>query len=128
MNFPLPPKNADVVQKLHPIGQPTDGMMVAAVPPFRSGRRIPMMRVCMPETMAGWWIGAFSSSPRYLRIQEMPSPRTMWSASIVVSSPGSAATCPPTTITDSGESSRTMRHISRTLPKFTMMAVIPTMS
>src|SRR5207244_2546008 len=30
-NFPLPPKNDDVVQKLHPMGQPTDGMMVAAV-------------------------------------------------------------------------------------------------
>src|SRR5579862_2401730 len=24
-NFPLPPKKADVVQKLHPMGQPTEG-------------------------------------------------------------------------------------------------------
>ena len=30
----MPPKNADVVQKLQPIGQPTDGMMVAAVVPL----------------------------------------------------------------------------------------------
>jgi hypothetical protein len=40
-NFPLPPKKEEVVQKLHPIGQPTDGIMVAAVPPLRFGRRIP---------------------------------------------------------------------------------------
>ena len=32
-NFPLPPKKAEVVQKLQPMGQPTDGMMVAAVAP-----------------------------------------------------------------------------------------------
>src|SRR5512142_3095504 len=29
--FPFPPKNADVVQKLHPIGHPIDEMMVAEV-------------------------------------------------------------------------------------------------
>ena len=45
----------------------------------------------------------------------------MWSASIIFSMPGIAATCPPTTIFDCGESSRTMRHISRTLPTFTMI-------
>jgi len=28
--FPLPPKNEEVVQKLHPIGRPTDGITVAA--------------------------------------------------------------------------------------------------
>ena len=110
------------------MGQPTDGMMVAAVPPFRFGRRIPMMRVSSPETMAGWRIGACSSSPRYRRIQEIPSPRTMWSASIIASRPGMAATWPPTTIVESGESSRTMRHISRTLPTFTMIEEMPTMS
>ena len=42
--------------------------------------------------------------------------------------PGIAATCPPTTIVDWGESSRTMRHISRALPTFTMMEEMPTMS
>ena len=57
-NLPLPPKNAEVVQKLHPMGQPTEGMIVAAVAPLRSGTRIPMMRVRIPETMAGWRIGA----------------------------------------------------------------------
>ena len=38
--FPLPPKKADVVQKLQPMGQPTDGMIVAALAPLRraSGR------------------------------------------------------------------------------------------
>ena len=35
--------------------------------------------------------------------------------------PGMAATCPPTTMVESGESSRTIRHISRTLPTFTMI-------
>ena len=63
-NFPLPPKNAEVVQKLQPMGQPTEGIMVAAVPPLRSGRRIPMMRVRIPETIDGWRIGALSSSPK----------------------------------------------------------------
>jgi hypothetical protein len=62
--FPLPPKKADVVQKLQPMGQPTEGMIVAAVAPLRSGKRIPMMRVRMPETMAGCRMGALSSSPR----------------------------------------------------------------
>jgi hypothetical protein len=52
-NFPLPPKKEDVVQKLQPIGQPTDGMMVAAVEPSRSGSRTPRIRVCMPETISG---------------------------------------------------------------------------
>ncbi len=40
--FPLPPKNADVVQKLQPIGQPTDGMMVAAGEPPPFGARRPI--------------------------------------------------------------------------------------
>ena len=39
-----------------------------------------------------------------------------------------AATCPPTTIFDCGESRRTWRHISRTLPKLGMMPEMPTMS
>jgi hypothetical protein len=62
--FPLPPKKADVVQKLQPMGQPTDGMIVAAVAPLCSGKRTPMMRVRMPETMAGCRMGPFRSSPR----------------------------------------------------------------
>ena len=53
-NFPLPPKKAEVVQKLQPIGHPTEGIIVAAVAPLRSGRRMPMMRVRMPETISGW--------------------------------------------------------------------------
>jgi hypothetical protein len=61
-NFPLSPKDAEVVQKLQPTGQPT-GMIVAAVAPLRSGRLMPMIRVRMPETIAGCRIGAFSSSP-----------------------------------------------------------------
>ena len=42
--------------------------------------------------------------------------------------PGIAVTCPPTTMVESGECSRTRRHISRTLPTFTMMLEMPTMS
>jgi hypothetical protein len=45
MNFPLPPKKEEVVQKLHPMGQPTEGMTVAAVRPLWLGSRIPMMRL-----------------------------------------------------------------------------------
>ena len=73
-------------------------------------------------------MGAVSSSPKYRRIQEIPSPRTIWSASIVVSIPGTAVTCPPTTMVERGEISRTIRHISRTLPTLTMIEVIPTIS
>jgi hypothetical protein len=65
MNLPLPPKKADVVQKLQPMGQPTEGMIVAAVPPLFSGRLMPMIRVLRPETISGWRIGALTSSPRY---------------------------------------------------------------
>ncbi len=35
------------------MGQPTDGMMVAAVPPFRCGRRTPMMRVSQTGNNGG---------------------------------------------------------------------------
>ncbi len=41
VNLPLPPKNAEVVQKLQPIGQPTDGIMVAAVDPRPAGQLEP---------------------------------------------------------------------------------------
>ena len=58
----------------------------------------------------------------------LPSPRTMWSASIMCSTPGMAATCPPTTMVDFGERLRIMRHISRTLATFTMIEVMPTTS
>ena len=76
-NFPLPPKNAEVVQKLHPMGHPTEGIIVAAVAPLRSGKRMPMIRVRIPDTIAGCRIGSFSSSPKYRRIHETPSPFTM---------------------------------------------------
>jgi hypothetical protein len=49
----------------------------------------------------------------------------MWSASIIFSTPGIAATCPPTTIVESGDSLRIIRHISRTLAMFTMIEEIP---
>ena len=51
--FPLPPKNAEVVQKLHPIGQPTEGMIVAAVCPLFWGAVTPKLRVPKPETISG---------------------------------------------------------------------------
>ena len=54
----MPPKNADVVQKLHPIGQPTDGMMVAAVLPLSPGSGMPMVRPPKPDTISGWRTGA----------------------------------------------------------------------
>ena len=41
---------------------------------------------------------------------------------------GMAATCPPITIVDFGEIRRTIRHISRTLPTFTMIEEMPTIS
>jgi len=52
----------------------------------------------------------------------------MWSASIISSRFGIEVTCPPTTITEAGESFLTTRHISLTLPTFTMIEEIPTMS
>ena len=52
----------------------------------------------------------------------------MWSASTIFSIPGMAATCPPITMVDFGEIRRTIRHISRTLPTFTMMEEMPTIS
>jgi hypothetical protein len=45
-----------------------DGMIVAAVDPAVCGTRMPMIPVPNPETMGGWRIGAFSSSPRLWRI------------------------------------------------------------
>ena len=88
----MPPKKAEVVQKLQPMGHPTDGMMVAAVLPLSCGNFIPMVRPPKPETISGWRMGAVSSSPRNRRIQEMPSPHTKWSASTIVAMPGVAAT------------------------------------
>ncbi len=73
-------------------------------------------------------MGVSTASPRNARNQATPSPLTMWSASIMCWMPGIAVTCPPTTIVDCGECSRTSRHISRTLPTFTMMLEMPTMS
>ena len=59
------PKNADVVQKLQPMGQPTDGIRVAAVSPCLWGSVIPRLRVPKPDTARGCLMGAFSSCPRY---------------------------------------------------------------
>ena len=60
---------AEVEQKLHPSGQPTEGMSVAATSPGRSRTATPMLRVPMPETTAGWRIGRSASSPRKRRNQ-----------------------------------------------------------
>ena len=73
-------------------------------------------------------MGASTGSPRYARNHDTPSPFTTWSASIMCCTPGIAVTWPPTTIVECGECSRTSRHISRTLPTFTMMLEMPTMS
>jgi hypothetical protein len=75
-DLPLPPKNADVVQKLQPMGHPTEGMMVAAVEPLFPAAAGPS-RPPKPETISRMLDGRVSSSPRKRRIQEMPSPRTM---------------------------------------------------
>ena len=75
--LPLPPKKAEVVQKLQPIGQPTDGMIVAAglPPPFGPCR--PITRKPNDEGMTGCWMGASVGSPRYSRNHDTPSPFTM---------------------------------------------------
>ena len=124
----MPPKNALVVQKLQPMGQPTDEMMVADVVSAAAGIFTPSTRRSNAEEKSGWWMGASTSSPRNSRIQAMPSPFTMWSASSMVSTPGMAAMCPPTTTVVPGESSRTMRHISCALPMLTMIDEMPTIS
>ena len=128
MLLPFPPKNDEVVQKLQPIGQPTEGMIVAAGLPAPSPLRMPITRMPNDDRSAGWTIGASGSVPRYSRNHRTPSPFTISSASIMRLSAGMAATWPPTTIVDPGECSRTSRHISRILPMFTMMPERPTMS
>src|ERR1035441_5199985 len=54
--FPLPPKNAEVVQKLQPMGHPTEAMMVAEVSRL-SGIFTPMTRRSKPDESAGWRMG-----------------------------------------------------------------------
>jgi hypothetical protein len=61
MKRPFPPKKEDVVQKLQPIGQPTDDTIVAERPP-PAGR--PMTRKPNDEGMSGCTIGRSVSSPR----------------------------------------------------------------
>ncbi len=56
--MPLPPKNEEVVQKLQPMGQPTEGMMVAAVSRVVSGTRIPSTCMPKPDRISGWVIGS----------------------------------------------------------------------
>ena len=62
--LPLPPKKAEVVQKLQPIGHPTEGIMVAAVSRVLSGTLMPRIRKPKPERISGWTTGAQESSPR----------------------------------------------------------------
>ncbi len=126
--LPFPPKNDEVVQKLQPIGQPTEGMIVAAGSPPPSRGWQPHQAEAERRRDRRMRDRRSTGSPRNSRNQRIPSPFTMWSASSIRSTPGMAATCPPTTIVDFGECSRTRRHISRTLPTFTMMPEMPTMS
>src|SRR5438132_5519224 len=74
---PLPPKKADVVQKLQPIGQPTEGMIVAAGSPPPAGALSPSSRIPNDDSIIGCVIGASDGSPRNSRIQRMPSPLAM---------------------------------------------------
>src|SRR5262245_16892536 len=75
--FPLPPKHSDVVQKLHPIGQPTDGMMVADASPPPLGIGIPISLKPNDDGMSGCSIGRSTRSPRKPRSHATPSPLTM---------------------------------------------------
>ena len=108
------------MQKLQPMGQPTDGMIVAAgLPRAARGRHAHACGSRTTEAIGGWRMGASvdprpgtrgtSACPRRARCGRRRCGR---------SRPGMAATCPPTTIVDCGECSRTRRHISRTLPTF----------
>ncbi len=78
--MPLPPKKADVVQKSHPIGQPTDGMIVAARRPVPWAGE-PHDAEAERRREGGWAMGCEGSSPRIRRIHATPSPFTKWSAS-----------------------------------------------
>ena len=128
-NFPLPPKNAEVVQKLQPMGQPTEGIMVAAVAPFAlrqanahdarahagHNRRMPdrarsrlrpdsaASRRCLRPSRCGRHRSSFRF-PEWRPHARRPRSSTAAKARAI------------------------MRHISRTLPTFTMMPEMPTMS
>src|SRR3972149_810428 len=52
-DLPLPPKNSDVVQKLQPIGQPTDERIVAAALRPLPGMGTPISRNPNDEGMTG---------------------------------------------------------------------------
>ncbi|MFN8091726.1 MAG: hypothetical protein U0599_05780 [Vicinamibacteria bacterium] len=72
----MPPNIAEVEQKLHPSGHPTDGTTVAAVSPGPVPKGTPIVRAPNAESTTGWRTGAPSSSPRKARNHEMPSPAT----------------------------------------------------
>jgi hypothetical protein len=72
MNRPLPPNIADVEQKLQPMGQPTDGIRVAAVSLGRAPIFTPRIRLSTAERISGWRIGRAASWPRKARNQAMP--------------------------------------------------------
>ena len=114
----MPPKNADVVQKLQPIGQPTDGNDRGRRGALGCGQLQPeRARAEARHDLAD--VGSARSRPRpgYRRIQAMPSPRTMWSASTMRFDPRDRRHVPADDDRrPAGEISRTMRHISRTLP------------
>src|SRR5262245_65647161 len=103
MNDPFPPEDAGGVQKLQPIGHPTDGTIVAERLRRLSAARSPITRKPNDEGISGCLMGAVGSSPRNRRSQAIPSPRTTWSASMRFSISGIDVTCPPTTIVERGE-------------------------
>ena len=114
-NFPLPPKNAEVVQKLQPIGQPTEGIIVAAVPPSRCGSCTPMMRCLQAGNNRG-----MLNRRVLIFAQIAPHPGDSFSAHDVVGidhrfNARDRGHMAADYDLESGESSRTMRHISRTL-------------
>ncbi len=126
-NSPLPPKKEDVVQKFHPIGQPTDGITVAEVAPSRSGRRTPRMRVSIPETISGCrW--ALRHPPQHIRASSECLRRARWCQHRECVQRPELHCCVRPPRFANGDNRRTMRHISETLPTFTMMEEMPTTS
>ena len=71
---PLPPKNAEVAQKLQPIGQPTLGMIVAHVAPICCGSFSPITLWPNPETISGCRTGASRPRPGSAASSARPRP------------------------------------------------------
>ena len=61
LNLPLPPNKAEVEQKLHPMGQPTEGTTTAAVSPGLSDREWPRILEPKADSTAGCFTALFMS-------------------------------------------------------------------